>query len=431
MRQLQIRVPQGCGKEVVQIAQGYDASNLIQFEAKDSEGPVDVVFLHVSNREVEGLLEELESIENLAVTLIPRGMMPLHPPSSEAPEQVTEVQERSAIEIFLGGLQSVGSWRGFLGYAALAGIVVWIGLFTNSSFLLIAAMLIAPLAGPAMNVAIATARGDKKLLQRSLVRYFSALAVLIAVAAFLSLIMQQEIATPFMVENSQISSVAILLPLAAGTAGALNLVQSERSSLVAGASVGMLVAASLSPPAGIIGMSIPLGRWDMIVNGLFLLLLQLFGINLSAAIIFRVFGLRPRGARYDRGTKKLFPISMGLTTAGLVALLMWQFSDSPNFQRPSRAQRINAEIKEVVESSDLADLVEGNVRFTRPNISGQNTLLAVVYVQRQEGVDLSTEEIRSRLTQEIQTHILQEDFEVTPLVSVTVLETPEFLGDLR
>lgn len=431
MRQLQISVPQGYGREVVKIAQGYDATNLIQFEATDPEGPVDVVFLHVSNGKVEGLLGELESIENLAVTLIPRGMMPLHPPTSEAPDQVTEVEERSPIEVFLGGLQSVGSWRGFLGYAALAGVVVWIGLFTNSSFLLIAAMLIAPLAGPAMNVAIATARGDKTLLKRSLLRYFSALAVLIAVTAFLSLIMQQDIATPFMVENSQISAIAILLPLAAGTAGALNLVQSERSSLVAGASVGMLVAASLSPPAGIIGMSIPLGRWDMIVNGLFLLLLQLFGINLSAAIIFRVFGLKPRGARYDRGTKKLFPISMGVTTVGLMALLILQFSESPDFQRSSGVQRINAEIKQVVENSELAELVEGNVRFPRPSISGQNTLLAVVYVQRQEGVDVSTEEIRSRLTQEIQAHILREDFNVTPLVLVTVLETPEFLGDSR
>jgi uncharacterized membrane protein len=36
-------------------------------------------------------------------------------------------------------------------------------------------MLIAPFAGPAMNAAIATARGDGKLLRRSLFRYFSAL----------------------------------------------------------------------------------------------------------------------------------------------------------------------------------------------------------------------------------------------------------------
>jgi uncharacterized membrane protein len=137
--------------------------------------------------------------------------------------------------------QSVGSWKGFLGYAAVAGFVVWIGLYTNTTYLLVAAMLIAPFAGPAMNVAIATARGDRQLLWRSIVRYFAALAVTIAVAAALSLILRQDIATSLMIERSQISSVAVLLPLAAGAAGALNLVQSDRSSLVSGAATGMYV----------------------------------------------------------------------------------------------------------------------------------------------------------------------------------------------
>ncbi|MGH2416529.1 MAG: DUF389 domain-containing protein, partial [Microcystaceae cyanobacterium] len=43
--------------------------------------------------------------------------------------------------------------------------------------LLVAAMLIAPFAGPAMNTAIATAWGDRKLLWRSILRYFAALSV--------------------------------------------------------------------------------------------------------------------------------------------------------------------------------------------------------------------------------------------------------------
>ncbi|MGB3613274.1 MAG: DUF389 domain-containing protein, partial [Elainellaceae cyanobacterium] len=72
-----------------------------------------------------------------------------------------------------------------MSYAAIAGIVVWVGLYTNSSFLLTASMLIAPFAGPAMNVAIATARGDTALLWRSLLRYFSALAVCIVTSALL------------------------------------------------------------------------------------------------------------------------------------------------------------------------------------------------------------------------------------------------------
>ncbi|MEC4896165.1 MAG: DUF389 domain-containing protein [Oscillatoria sp. PMC 1051.18] len=426
MRQLWIQTPQGYGKEVLKVAKEHEGVNLVQLAGTDFSGEVDVVVVRVSNRQVEHLLGKLEPIPDLHVSFFPQGAIALQPPPSEAPDQVTDVQVRSPIEIFLAGLQSVGSWKGFLGYAALGGIVVWIGLFTNSSFLLVAAMLIAPFAGPAMNVAIATARGDKMLLWRSLLRYFAALAVTIAVTLLLSLIFQQQIATSLMVDNSQISAVTVLLPLAAGTAGGLQLVQSQRSSLVSGAATGMLVAASLAPPAGIVGMAIAITRWDMVISGVFLLILQLVGINLSAAIIFRLYGLSAKGARYDRGKKWLFPVSLGVTIAALGGLLTWQISNSPNLQRSSRAQRANADVQQIVNRSDLVNLVEANVRFTRSNIPGQNTLLVTIYVQPQEGISASSQEIRQTLTQVIQTNLFQE-YNATPLVDVTVLEPPNYL----
>lgn len=426
MRQLWIQTPQGYGKEVLKVAKEHQGVNLVQLTGTDSSGEVDVVIVRVSNRQVEHLLRKLEPIRDLHVSFFPQGAIALQPPPSEAPDRVTDVQVRSPIEIFLAGLQSVGSWKGFLGYAVVAGIVVWIGLFTNSSFLLVAAMLIAPFAGPAMNVAIASARGDKMLLWRSLVRYFAALAVTIAVTLLLSLIFQQQIATSLMVDNSQISAVTVLLPLAAGAAGGLQLVQSERSSLVSGAATGMLVAASLAPPAGIVGMAIAITRWDMVISGVFLLILQLVGINLSAAIVFRLFGVTAIGARYDRGKKWLFPVALGVTIVALGGLLTWQISNSPNLQRSSRAQRANADVQQIVNRSDLVNLVEANVRFTRSNIPGQNTLLVTIYVQPQEGISASSQEIRQTLTQVIQTNLLQE-YNATPLVDVTVLEPPNYL----
>lgn len=424
MRQLIIQVPHGQGKQVLDIAKSLDGTNLAQLEAIGSEGLIDLVLIHISNRQVEKLLTKLEDINKLHITLLPTGVMTLRPPVSQAPEQVKNVEERSPLEIFLGGLQSVGSWRGFLGYAAVAGFVVWIGLYTNTTYLLTAAMLIAPFAGPAMNVAIATARGDKQLLWRSVLRYFAALGVTIAVTGILSLILQQNIATSLMIERSQISSVAMLLPLAAGVAGALNLVQSERSSLVSGAATGMLVAASLAPPAGIVGMASAIGRWDMVVSGLFLLLLQLVGINFTAALLFRFFGLSSQGVRYQRGKRWLFPIALGLTVAMLASLLTWQFAQPPSLQRSTLAQRANAEIQEVVSQNPMVDLVEANVRFTRANIKGQNTLLSVVYVQPRQGIAVSEEEIRSRLTREIQTHLKQQNLNITPLVDISILEPP-------
>jgi uncharacterized hydrophobic protein (TIGR00271 family) len=425
MRQLFVQVPHGNGKKVFDLAKAHQGVNLSQVEANSGDGAIDLVTVHLPNQQVEEFLEQIQDLPNVHITLLPSGVMALRPPATEAPKQVKQVQVRSPIEIFLSGLQSVGSWTGFLAYAALAGVVVWIGLYTNTSYLLVAAMLIAPFASPAMNTAIATARGDWHLLWRSILRYCAALMITILVAGGLSLILRQEIATTLIVERSQISTVAVLLPLAAGAAGAINLVQSERSSLVSGAATGMLVAASLAPPAGIVGMATAIGRWDMVINGLFLLLLQLFGINISAALLFRLYGLSVRESRYSRGKKGVFPITVTVTAIALVGLLTWQFSNPPALERSSRAQRANAEIQDVIQQENLADLVEANIRFTQPSISGQNTLLCVVYVQRAEGVTLPSEEIRSRLTRAIQTRLWERGFNVTPLVDVSVLELPD------
>jgi uncharacterized membrane protein len=171
-------------------------------------------------------------------------------------------------------------------------------------------------------------------------------------------------------------------------------------------------------------MASVIGEWEMALSGLFVLLLQLVGINLSGAIIFRLFGLSAQGARYKRGKRWVFPVVMGVTMMALGSLLFWQFSSSPDLQRSSRAQRAVAEVQDVVNNSGLARLVEANVRFTRADIEAQNTLLGVVYVQRSLESNVPAEEIRSRLTQEIQTRLLEQGFHVTPLITVTVLEPP-------
>jgi hypothetical protein len=109
MRQLIIQVPRGNGKAVIDIAKSHNGTNLARFEGNGEE-PIDVVIVHVSNGEVGKVLEKLQDLPKVQITLIPTGVMTLQPPASEAPQQVVDVEERSPIEIFLSGLQSVGSW---------------------------------------------------------------------------------------------------------------------------------------------------------------------------------------------------------------------------------------------------------------------------------------------------------------------------------
>ncbi len=421
MRQLFVQTDRGQGQAVLRIARDHDGLNLACVPADAEDAPADLAVVHLSNQRVEDFLADLQQrMPDAKITLLPRGVITMQPPPETAPQQVALVGQRSPIEVFLSGLQSVGSWGGFLGYAAAAGFVVWIGLYTNTIFLLTASMLIAPFAGPAMNAALATARGDGVLLGRSLLRYFASLVVTILIAGLLSWVLQQEVATQLMVSTSLISSVTLLLPLTAGAAGALNLCQSEQNSLVSGAATGVLVAASLAPPAGMVGMAAAIGEWSMAQSGLFLLLLQLVGINLSGAVVFRLLGLSPRGARYDRGRGWISWSAWLVTAALLAGLLAWQFADPPALQRSTRQQRAAATVQDAVKASGMALLVDANVRFTRPDIPGQDTLLVVLYVQPTAG-DLSDERIKDRLRQAVGEALRAGPFDVTPLIDVTVV----------
>ncbi len=400
-----------------------------RLETTSDHGGATLLVVSLPNQQVGPFIQSLDGLDEVRITLIPRGVVAFHPPAEDAPDEVTDVGMRSPIEVFLAGLQSIGSWTGFIGYAIAAGVVVWIGLFTNTIYLLTASMLIAPFAGPAMNTAIGSATGNARLLRRSVLRYGVGLLITATAAGLLSLLMGQQIATPLMVETSQISTVSILLPLVAGAAGALFLVQSERDSLVSGAAVGVLVAASLAPPTGLVGMSVVLGDWPFVKSALFVLVAQLVGINLSGALTFRAFGLETRGTRFLQGTKWLFPAALAVSAVVLVGLFAWQLSDPPELQRSSRAQRAAFEIRQAVDESGLGEPVEVEARFTRAQISGQNTLLGVVYVQRADSVRMERAAMAQALTRRIQGRLLDQGFDVSPLVSVTVLDPPPARDD--
>lgn len=100
MRQLMIQVPRGNGKAAIDIAKSHNGSNLARFEGNADE-PIDIVMVHVSNREVGKVIEELQNLPKVYITLIPTGVMALQPPASEAPQQVVDVEERSPIETLL------------------------------------------------------------------------------------------------------------------------------------------------------------------------------------------------------------------------------------------------------------------------------------------------------------------------------------------
>jgi uncharacterized membrane protein len=423
VRQLRLSAPASAREGLLATIERHDTRHVRVWRLDDgpSDGPAVCVDLSLTNREIGELLVDLQDVPGSTVTFAPQSVLTLVPGREEAPEDLVDLEPLSPQEVFLAGLQSVGSWGGFLGYAAVAGAVVWIGMLTNSVFLLVAAMLIAPFAGPAMNTALATATGDGHLMGRTIVRYLAAIATLVAVVAALHALLGPDIATNTMTATANVSSVAVVLPLVAGAAGALNLMQAERSSLVSGAATGVLVAAALAPPAGLIGMAAVIQQWPMVWSGVFLLALQLVGLNLAGALVFRVFGLSPGTARYGRGAPAVSWLALAASVVAVVGLVTFQLWNRPSLQRSSVETEVTADIGRIVGQQADAGLVESNTRFTRPDIPGQDTLLAEVYVQPMGGAD--PQALEQRL-ERLLTERLSERHDVVVLATVTAIPPP-------
>lgn len=381
-----------------------------------------LILASVGNARLDDLLAALNAESDLAITLIPRGVLALHPPPSAAPAQVTDVSRRSPIEIYLGGLQSIGSWWGFLGYAVGSTVVTWLGLLHETVYLLTAGMLIAPYAGPAMNVAIGAARGDGGLVLRSLLRFGSALLVAMATAWVLSALTGLTRVTPLMASTAQVSALAVVLPLTAGSLGALSLVQAERSSLVSGAAIGVLVASSLAPPAVLAGMAAWLGAWPLSVSGLFVLLLQVAGITVAAAAVFRWCGMRPDGPRYRAGMPWSFALVLGASGLALAGLLSWQHLGGPTLRRQTVAETAVDLATATVTGSGLARPIDAEAHFRPVDPPDWQTLLVHLDVEPQGS--LTGGILERRLGQLVADRLRRTLPGVRPLVGVTILTPP-------
>ncbi|WP_029037574.1 DUF389 domain-containing protein [Salinimicrobium xinjiangense] len=367
MRQLLIKIPKGHKKEVLETVEEFQGKNTIFLPNEEH----DVFYVFLPNEKVNDFLKRIDEYEEPEVNLIPRGVISMYPPASEAPDQVADVQPKSSLEIYLGGIQSVGSKFGLIGYSLVAGIIVWIGLFTSTSYLLVAAMLVAPFAGPAMNAALATAAGKADLLKSSLGRYGIAIITGIVASFIMTLLFPLKTLTPLMEQISQVSKFAILLPLVSGFAGAVNICQSERDSLVSGAAVGILVAASLAPPVGLVGAGMYMMDWQVVFSGLFRILLQLLGIHITATLVFYFFGkVSPRGVRFLKGSKMIGLVTTGIVILGIGAMMFWQFSQPPFLRKASMNTELNEVFDAELQKIPYILVLNKDVTFTNEKFEG-------------------------------------------------------------
>ena len=186
-------------------------------------------------------------------------------------------------------------WVSYVVMVLLAAVVASYGLLTNSTAVIIGAMLISPIMGPILKISFSINTGDRKMMFRA----FATLALGIVLALFVSglaaLLFPQADFTNEILARTKPTIADLIIAIASGAAGAFAMATS--SGLTAFA--GVAIATALMPPLCVVGIGLALKDYSVASGGFLLFLSNMIGINLAAATVFRILGVSVPGISSD------------------------------------------------------------------------------------------------------------------------------------
>jgi uncharacterized hydrophobic protein (TIGR00341 family) len=207
----------------------------------------------------------------------------------------------------------------FLLLVLLSTIVAAIGLLENNAAVVIGAMVIAPLLGPNIALALATALGDTTLMWRALKTNMAGLLLALGVSIAIALLWPFDMHSHELLARTDVGLDGVALALASGAAAVLSLTTGLSAVLV-----GVMVAVALLPPTAALGLMLGSGHWSLAGGAGLLLAVNVVCVNLAAKVVFLVKGVKPRTwleQRQARQSTKLYIIVWLLSLALLMAII--------------------------------------------------------------------------------------------------------------
>jgi uncharacterized membrane protein len=432
MRQLQLRVPVACLARARAIADRCGASSTFAIADPTEEGlrgddaAAVLLLLELPNRAVGGFVEAIgEEIAHARIVLQPQGIVPLDTPIGEIDDQVRDVSRVSTLELVLGSLQSIGSWRGLILYSVVAGLIGVYGVIFDVAYLLVAAMLVNPMGAPALVSVIGMTIGERRMFARGGLRFAASLGIQATTALAFGYAYRIDVATAMMEQIASLSSWAAVVAAGAGAAGALALVNAERDSLVSGTAAGFMVAAALAPPTAVLGLAIPLQRWDYAGLMALLLALQFTAIGLGGWLALTIYGVGPDEASARRGSPRGRTIMLFGVAVATVVLVAVQLLSQPATIRADLSRRGLQAARDAVTALGAAELVQASAEFVRGDVveEGYEGLLLRLVVAGRD--DQAASETAERVRSEVRRLISERMSRVVPFVVVEIVPPGE------
>jgi uncharacterized hydrophobic protein (TIGR00271 family) len=251
----------------------------------------------------------------------------------------------------------------YLVLMSFAAVIGATGVITDSTAVVIGAMLIAPLMTPLMGMAISLVMGWPNRLGRSATVALTGILLTIGVSMFLGAVAPSLIDTA---ANSQIASRAnpttldLVVAVAAGAAGAYGLSRPDVSDSLP----GVAVAIALVPPLNVVGIAYSQGDWSSGNGALLLFTTNMLAILVMGGITFIITGVTPVRRVADNQYRVRTALAAVATIGAIVlgALLLNGSEVTTDQLEQSRAE---STVDDWLEEAPLYSVAEADVEGDR------------------------------------------------------------------
>lgn len=273
-------------------------------------------------------------------------------------------------------------------------LIASFGLISNSTAVIIGAMLIAPLMLPLRALAFGALEGNLRLFNKALLTIGGGTVIAILLSCLVGLIVKIPEFGSEVLSRTQPNLVDLGIAIAAGAISVFAKIRQGISDALAGTAI----AVALMPPLCVVGLSLSQGINSFSKGAFILYLTNLLGITLACMLVFIAAG-------YTELSQ-----SFGWTLA-LTALLVLPLG--ANFVELIRQEQLKASIKEILLTQTVT-LSQSEVDLVRTRVNW-STQPPIVYLSVQTDKKITPTQVR--FIQEFISQKMQQDLRLVFQVS--------------
>ena len=170
----------------------------------------------------------------------------------------------------------------------LAILIASVGLNTNSTAIIIGAMLISPLMGSILALAYGTVVRDGAIIRRYGMGLITQIVISLLTSTVYFLLSPVKGPTSELLARTTPTFFDVIVAVCGGLAGIIANTRKDKSGTII---PGVAIATAIMPPLCTCGYSIANGKWNMFIGALYLFILNAYFIYSSAEIILTALRL--------------------------------------------------------------------------------------------------------------------------------------------